>query len=227
MNRVLLERYNDLSLDKIYFDAVASKDKKALRNILSFKQKAANFKPGYYSGSLGNRGTVYNRAETNGIWTSQDRASAETYTTMGGNVGGELRKLAVYYERPLDLTPLGIQANSKTIKQFLAQRNIHLPEMYYDEFDRNAIQEDQEDWFTYSIIDGRNWKTDRQLAFKTIMDQGYDALILADTHFGTQSDSIVLFHSYQAKLDNLVTVDNNKIIPPSERFDVTKPDIRF
>lgn len=227
MNRVILEKYQELSLDKAYFDAVANKDKATLRSILSFKQKASNFKSGYWSGSLGNRGTVYSRAETNGIWTSQDRASAETYTTMGGNVGGELRKLAVYYERPLDLTPLGIQANSKTIKQFLAQRNIHLPEMYYDEFDRNAIQEDQEDWFTYSIIDGRNWKTDRQLAFKAIMDQGYDALILADTHYGSQSDSIVLFHSYQVKLDNLVTVDNNKIIPPSERFDVTKPDIRF
>lgn len=227
MNRVLTEKYQELSLDKIYFDAVANKDKAALRNVLSFKQKASNYKSGYFSGSLGNRGTVYNRAETNGIWTSQDKASAETYTTMGGNVGGELRKLAVYYERPLDLSPLGIQTSSRALRQFLTQRNINLPDMYYDEFDRNAVQEEQEDWFTYAIIDGKNWRTDRQLAFKLIMDRGYDALILADTHYGTQSNSIVLFHSYQVKLDNLVTVDNGRIIPPSERFDVTKADIRF
>lgn len=214
-------------LDKQYMEAIKKEDKKTLRELLTYKQKESGYVPGYWSGSMGDRGSVYKRAEFNGIWTTHDKESALTYSNMGGNTNGVLRKLAVKFEKPLDLTPLGEQTTTEKIYQFLTNKGVKLPEYYYTEFQREAQEEHQDIWFTYAIIDGNDWKKDRATALSTIMDAGYDSLILADTHYGVQSNSLVLFHSRQAKLDNLVTVDKNNIIPLWQRFDETNDDIRF
>lgn len=227
MNRILNEKYNQVVLDQHYFDAIKKEDKKTLRELLTLKQREGGYQAGYFSGSLGDRGTVYKRAEQNGIWTTQHKESAETYANMGGNQGGVVRKLAVHFQRPLDLTPLGEQTTPLQIRQFLAKMGVNLPDMYYDAFTKEAESEQQEHWFTYAIIDGYDWKVDRAKAFQVIMHAGYDSLLLADTHYGEQSHSLVLFHSWQAKLDNLVTVNNNEIIPLGDRFDTDNPDIRY
>ena len=89
-------------------------------------------------------------------------------------------------------------------------------------------REEQDTWFCYAIIDGRDFKQDRALAIKQIERAGFDSLIIKDTHYGSQSDSYVAFKSNQVKLNKLVTVDDqSQIIPLSKRFDQNNPDIRY
>jgi len=185
------------------------------------------YKLGYYSGSKGDRGYIYKRARSNGIWVSDDLETAKQYAKMGGS-DGPIRKIAIRLNNPLDLRSLGIYSNANKIKKFLDSVGVNLPFSYYKAFNNKAIEEDQSEWFVYSIVDGENWKTDRALAIQAIMKAGYESLILKDTHYGAQSDSYVLFNSSDVKLDSLNTVgDDGQPIKAELRFDPNNPDIRY
>lgn len=217
----------DRSIDDVYFQYVEERNIDGLNKLIKTQMKRNGFSGTYWSGSLGDRGSVYQRAEQNGIWTSPDEDTAVEYSKFGGNVSGKIRAMAIKTENPLDLRQLGVQNRPEIIKRFLEKRGVKLTEDYYQAFQNEMQQEEQDTWFVYSIIDGWNWKNDRKLAISIIEQAGYDSIIISDTHYQTQSDSYVLFHSEQVKLLNLVTQgDDGKIIPISERFS-DKPDIRY
>ena len=219
--------FQENKLDQRYFSCIKEENVDCLNEIFKSRLKETGFVGSFFSGSLGDRGYIYNRAEQNGIWTSRNRETAEEYATMGGNADGVIRSVALKFESPLDLRPLGVQSDTDTVRNFLKESGVELPEMYYEAFQSEIEYEEQDTWFVYSIIDGRNWKADRKLAIDVIKSAGYDSMILSDTHYKTQSDSYVLFDSSQVKLLNLITKgDDGNIIPISHRL-TDSPDIRY
>lgn len=231
MSRQLRKIYEkviiDQDLDQRYIQAIQNNDNAAVDIIKQCKARSG-YRGQYFSGSLGDRGFVYKRAEQNGIWLSRDKQTAIEYATAGGNQTGKVNNLTIKMDNPLDMRELGIQNTQDNIRKFMLSRNINLPEIYYQEFQAEAEREEQDTWFCYAIIDGRDFKRDRQLAIAKIEASGFDGLILKDTHYGSQSDSYVCFHSNQVKLNKIATLDDSGIIiPATSRFDWNNPDIRY
>lgn len=113
---------------------------------------------------------------------------------------GTVREFKVECDNTLDLRTLGWQCTAENAKCILEQFNVVLPDTFYSAFSNKAEEEDQTEWFTYAIIDGEDWKTDRRIAIQAIKDAGFDSLILSDSHYlGEQLDSLVIFHEDQIK----------------------------
>ena len=216
------------NIDQEYLDAIQNNDSKTVLRLVKNQRQIRGFRDQLFSGSLADRGNVYKRAEQNGIWLSKDEQTAREYSIAGGNQNGIIRNLSLSSKNPLDIRELGIQNNTDNIKRFLENKRVLLPDLYYQEFQKEMEREEQDTWFCYAIIDGRDFKQDRALAIKQIERAGFDSLIIKDTHYGSQSDSYVAFKSNQVKLNKLVTVDDqSQIIPLSKRFDQNNPDIRY
>ncbi len=184
------------------------------------------YTPGLYSGSLQFRGYIYRRAETNGVWASDDIGIAKDYAVRSNN-GGPTLKIALRLQNPLDLRPLGLQATTEDARKFLTNRGVNLSDKFYEAFQSNMDYEEQDTWFTYSIIDGDDWKNDRRKAIQAILDAGYNSLLLKDSSpTGKVGTSYVVFKSGDAKLMQHSLIDG-EYIPSSLRFDPSNPDIRF
>jgi hypothetical protein len=231
MNFVLRQLYEENNNEQIanaqYLQAVQNEDLYTLKELLDFQREKNGYFGQFYSGSLKSRGDVYKRAAQNGIWCSPSIKTAKEYAVKDGNQQGDIREMAIKLNNPLDLRPLGIQNTIENIYEFLESNGISLPQSYYREFKLNAQEENQDEWFVYSIIDGRNFKTDRGPAIQEILKSGYDGLILKDTHWQTQSDSYVLFQSNQVKLNGVTRDPNGRIVPLNERYDEHNENINY
>ena len=219
-----------MTFNGLYYEILESIEPSKDLKILINNIKKHGYKLGFFNGNIKKETSRFTlqRALANGVWVSDDYETALQYSKFGGVTDGVVHKVAIRYDNPLDLRPLGIQTDVKTIKTFLEQKGVHLPDLYYTAFANEAINEEQDEWFTYAIIDGNDWKTDRKLAIATIMKAGYDCLLLGDTHYGVQSDSYVIFDIRNVKLDTLKTFDDSgNVIDSRLRFDPTNPDVRY
>jgi hypothetical protein len=151
----------------------------------------------YYNGSKSPLREVLDRVASNGIWLTLCKETAKLYATDMGFV----RTMQVINSNPLDLRNLGWQCSAEEIKVALETNGVHLPRRYYDAFKQAALDEEQDDWFVYSIIDGFDFKTERAHAIQAIRDAGFDSLLIYDTHYlGLQSDSLVIFDETQIQI---------------------------
>jgi hypothetical protein len=97
----------------------------------------------------------------------------------------------------------------------------------------NPLILDKPDWFTKK----RNFVTEKlglpkdataQQVTKEAKNQGYDGIIMDYSNLGYNHQEISIFDPNQIKSADPATYDDNgKLIPLSQRFDTSKPDIRF
>lgn len=143
----------------------------------------------YYSGGSRVLETFWKKIKQHGLWMTPCVKSAQQY--------GYVLGFEVSIKNPLDLRELGWQTDVQTLRLYLELKGVKLPEKYYAAFHSSAINEDQLEWFTYAIVDGFNWREDRRTAFDAIEEAGYDCILLHDTHYGTQADSLVILDESQ------------------------------
>jgi hypothetical protein len=144
----------------------------------------------YYSGSKTAFDVTFTRIPTNGLWLTKCKNVAKSYATTVGTV----KQFKVKCTNTLDIRNLGWQCTAENARKTFEQFNVVLPDTFYDVFLSKAKEEEQTEWFTYAIIDGEDWKTDRYTAIQAIKDAGFDSLILLDSHYlGEQLDSLVIF----------------------------------
>lgn len=154
----------------------------------------------YYSGSNVPFDVMIPRISTNGLWLTKCRNVAKNYATVSGTV----RQFKIKCCNTLDIRKLGWQCTAEKARKEFERLNVILPEWFYSEFKAKAEEEEQDEWFTYAIIDGKDWKVDRQVAIQSIKNAGYDSLILLDSHYvGEQLDSLVIFDENQIETQTI------------------------
>ncbi len=153
----------------------------------------------------------------------------------GYNVGDaaidiESRMLRVATEDDLITNGHGIQ-NPFDLKKALDEaHNIGAYELYGDlgerpfEFDADGAQ-----FWALKVPEVGEGFHDTDTVVKWAQENGYTSVIMHNIYdYGDKADNYVFFNSKQLKSADPVTYDDaGKAIPLSERFDTSKPDIRF
>lgn len=138
----------------------------------------------YYSGGSRVIDSFRNKIPSHGLWMTPCVESAQQY--------GHVYRFEVDVKNALDLRELGWQTDVQSIRLHLELKGVKLPEKYYSAFHSSAVNEEQEEWFVYAIVDGFDWRNEREEALDCIRQAGYDSIMLFDTHYGTQADSLVI-----------------------------------